>query len=150
MRRFQFRLEKLLKIRKYREREWELKLADITGKCILLENKIKQCRENISHTLDERFYLSGTLDIYNLIANEMFIARMNQDIINYGIELEQRKREREVIKQKYLEVSRERKILDKLKERKEAEYYQEEKKEEFNIINEINEGDLIRKKVTQR
>ena len=103
MRRFQFRLERLLKIRQYREREWELKLADITGKCIVLEKKILKSRDNISHTLDKRSGLGGTIDIYDLIANEMYIARMKQDIVNAGIELEQRKREREKVKQKYLE-----------------------------------------------
>ena len=148
MRRFQFRLERLLKIRQYREREWELKLADITGKCIVLEKKILKSKDNISHTLDKRSGLGGTIDIYDLIANEMYIARMKQDIVNAGIELEQRKREREKVKQKYLEVSKARKILEKLKQRKEEEYYKEAKKEEFKTIDEINAGDLIRKQIT--
>jgi len=148
MRRFQFRLEKLLKIRQYREREWELKLADITGQCIVLEKRILTSKDNISHTLDERSAFSGSIDIYSLIANEMYIARMKQDIINSGIELEQKKRKREQVKQKFLEVSKQKKILEKLKQRKEEEYYKEAKREEFKNVDEINAGDLIRKHVT--
>jgi flagellar FliJ protein len=147
MRRFQFRLEKLLKIRQYREREWELKLADITGKCIVLKNKIKISKENISKTLDERSALGGRIDIYDLIANETYIARMKQDIVNAGIELEQKKRQREKVKQKYLEVSKAKKILEKLKQRKEEEYYKEAKKEEFKTVDDINAGGVIRKHV---
>jgi flagellar FliJ protein len=149
MKRFQFRLEKLLKIRKYREREWELKLADITGQCIVLEKKIVASKDNISHTLDERSAFGGTIDIYELIANEMYIARMKQDIVNAGIELEEKKRQREKVKKKFLEVSKQKKILEKLKQRKEEEYYNEAKKEEFKTLDEINAGDVIRKHVMQ-
>ncbi len=147
MKRFQFRLERLLTIRRYREREWELKLADITGQCILLQNKIVQSKENISHTLDDRTRFTGKIDLYELMANERYIARMKQDIINFGIALEQKKRERDKVKMKYLEVSKEKKVLEKLRQRKEEEYYNEGKKEEFKIIDEINNGALIRKKV---
>ncbi|MBN1799275.1 MAG: flagellar export protein FliJ [Spirochaetales bacterium] len=147
MKRFQFRLEKLLKIRQYREREWELKLADITGQCLVLEKKIVISKDNISHTLDERSALGGTIDIYDLIANEMYIARMKQAIVNAGIELEQKKREREKVRKKFLEASKQKKILEKLKQRKEQEYYKEAKKEEFKNVDEINAGDAIRKLV---
>jgi flagellar FliJ protein len=147
MRRFQFRLEKLLKIRRYREREWELKLADITGKCIVLKNRISTSKHNIYKTLDKRSTLGGTIDIYDLIANETYIARMKQDIVNSGIELEQKKREREKVKKKYLEVSKAKKVLEKLKQRKEEEYYKEAKKEEFKTVDDINAGASIRKHV---
>ena len=144
---FKFRLEKLLKIREYKEREWELKLADITGQCIVLEKKIAACKDNISHTLDKRAALSGTIDIYDLIANETYIARMKQDIVSSGLELEKKRREREKVKKKFLEVSKQKKILEKLKQRKEQEYYKEARKEEFKNVDEINSGDLIRKHV---
>ncbi len=148
MKRFSFRLERLLTIKRYKEREWEMKLADITGQVILLENKIKESRERIGRMLDERRPAAGIIDIYGLISNEMYIARMRQTIINCGIRLERKKREREEIQKKFLEASKEKKVLEKLKQRKEEEHYKEAKKEEFKVVDDINTGDQIRKTLT--
>jgi flagellar FliJ protein len=150
MKRFSFRLERLLAIRRYREREWEMKLAEVTGQVILLQNKIKESREQIGRMLEERGQNTGKIDIYGLISNEMYIARMKQTIETCGIKLESKKREREAVQKKFLEASKEKKILEKLKQRKAEEYYNQAKKEEFKVVDEINTGDLIRKTVTLR
>jgi len=47
MRRFQFRLERFLDLRRWKEREWEIALAKILGECLLLENRITEIGEEI-------------------------------------------------------------------------------------------------------
>jgi len=46
--------------------------------------------------------------------------------------------ERDKIKNQYLEVSKKRKILDKLRERRAAEYYKEAKDEEIKSMDDMN------------
>ncbi len=42
MKEFAFRMEKLLEIRKFKEREISLELAEVTGRVISKENEIKR------------------------------------------------------------------------------------------------------------
>lgn len=71
--------------------------------------------------------------------------RMDREKLRLQDELEQKTREREECLRKYLEVSREKKILEKLKERKQAQYYVEQKVEEFKSLDETNSCQTIRK-----
>lgn len=144
MKRFRFRLEKLLEIRRRRERDWELKLADITGKCILLENAIKQCEANILSSLDDRRADEGPLDAALFVEYELYMSRMKQEIKNHREELVIRHKERLEVQAGYLEAAKKRKVIDKLKERREEEYYLTERRSEFNEADEINNSALIR------
>jgi flagellar FliJ protein len=148
MRRFRFRLNRLLELRRYRETEWELKLASITGRCLLIRQKIQENGQDIVHTIRSRQVNVGLLDLNMLFAAELYISRMDQEIGSLGEELEIREKEREEIKNQYLEVSRDRKVLDKLREKREAGYYREQKKEEFKIADDITTGRAARENVT--
>jgi len=150
VRKFQFRLERLLELRKYLEREWELKLAQITGKCQLLRQMIRICSDNIFKSIDERGIGAGAVDIAYFLEHELFVRRMKQEILMHEAELEIRNRERNEIHKKYIEVSRKRKVLDKLKEKREAEYYKHAKNEEFKAMDDINTSALIRKRLAHQ
>ena len=144
MKRFHFRLDRLLELRRYREREWELKLATITGRCLLINQKIQQNRHNIVQTIRGRPMSLGRLDLSSLYAAELYMSRLDHEIGNLETELEFREKERDEINQKYLEVSRDRKVLEKLREKKEAGYYSEQKKEEFKTADDITTGRAAR------
>ncbi len=140
MRKFRFRLDRLLELRRYREREWELKLATITGRCLLINQRIQQNRHNIVQTIGGRQMSVGRLDLNLLFTCELYMSRMDHEIGSLERELELRERERDEINQRYLEVSRDRKVLGKLREKKEANYYRDQKKEEFKIADDITTG----------
>ncbi len=78
------------------------------------------------------------------MASELYMARLRQERHEHRAELEIRHREREQIQQGYLEASKKRKVLDKLKERRAAEYYLLAKREEFNTADEVNNASMIR------
>ena len=150
MKRFRFRLEQLLALRKHQEREWELKLADITGKCLLLENAIRECQGNVLESFDKRRAGEGTLDMVDYVAAEMYMARLRQEIEEHRAELEIRHKEREEIQKGYLEAAKKRKVLDKLKERRADEYYRQAKGEEQKTADEVNNASLIRAGLVSR
>jgi flagellar protein FliJ len=121
MRRFSFSLEKLLRLRQHHEREWELQLAEANGNCVKLNREIedrtiKQARAFFRKT-------SGQGDLLTrLWAVELYTNRLtneSKELQNKLIEAELLRNE---VKETYLEVSKKRKVLDKLKERRMNEY----------------------------
>ena len=137
MRKFQFRLERFLDIRKYKEREWELKLAAITGECISIRNRIEENLKKIVISMKQRAMHSDSIDIENFLAYENFIVRLEHEISVLQEELAIKELEREKIQDSYLIASRERKVLEKLKEKKEIEFYKNQRKTQFNETDDL-------------
>jgi flagellar export protein FliJ len=133
MRQFRFRLERLLEIRRYIEKEWETRLAEKTGLCQTLRGRI----QDTQRLREESFHGEPPLELSLLASLERFRSRLEQERLRLERELEQRMREREEVLRKYREVSRARKVLDKLKEKKAGGYYQEQRREETRLLDEI-------------
>jgi flagellar FliJ protein len=144
MRRFRFRLEKLLELRRHTERQWEIKLAEITGICFLIENRIGEIKVEIDSKRGERFRETARMDYNSLLVSELYVRRLGIELAEKTEELVKKKAEREEIKNVYLEHSKKRKVLDKLKERRESEYYKDQKREEFKVMDDLNSSSYIR------
>lgn len=141
MQRFQFRLEPILKIRRYREKEWEMKLARISGICFDLQNRIEIRREEIRKS----FLSEGSgFDISILSSQELYRTRLQKERVSLSEELKKREKEKEKVKQSYLEASKERKVMDKLAERKESEYYRRQLREETKTLDDLAGGAAAR------
>jgi len=138
VRRFQFRLEKLLALRRYREKEWEIRLAEITGICINLEREIAYAESEKTRVLFKLKAGVGKVDMEILNFRESYTARLNRRVAELVEELARRRLEQDEIREKYIKVSRDRKVLSKLKERREAEYYKEQKMNEVKEIDDIS------------
>jgi flagellar protein FliJ len=147
MRKFKFRLQRFLDIRKYKEREWELKLAAITGECISIENKIEENIKKIVINMKKRAMHAESIDIETFLSFENYIVRLEHENENLREELVLKELEREKIQKSYLEASKERKVLEKLKEKKEAEYYENQRKEEFKEADDITNSRYKREAV---
>ena len=139
MRKFRFRLERFLQLRRYDERTWELKLAEATGKCVKLRQDIEDRRLDIARTILERPGRgSGILDLDIYQAGEMYMERLGLEIDGLGLELEAQELKRGEIQKGYLEASKKRKVLDKLKERQEADHKKQWLREDFKTLDDIN------------
>lgn len=138
MRRFQFRLEKLLSLRRHREKEWEIKLAEITGVCINLEKEIAYAEAEKARVLYKLTAGVGMVDMETLKLREHYTERLNRRVSELVEELAVKRTEQDEIRKKYIEISRDRKVLSKLKERREAEYYKIQRLDEMKEIDDIN------------
>lgn len=154
MRRFQFRLERFLELRRWKEREWELKLAKALGECLVLENRIREIGEEIGFirlaAYTETNAASGgatnaasggvgaRVDVEAMARRDQFIQRLAAERERAQVTLEEKRREMEKVRARYLEVSKERKVLDKLRERREQEYYQRQLDEEYRSVDDMN------------
>ena len=147
MRKFNFRLERFLDIRKYKEREWELKLAEITGVCISLKNNIEERLRTIVVSMKKRAMHSDSIDIELFLAYEKYINRLEVEISAFQEELVLKELQRSKVQKSYLEASSKRKVLEKLKEKRGIEFYKEQRKDELKETDDLTNSRFNREVV---
>ena len=145
MKRFHFRLERLLEIRSYRERQWLAKLAAASGLCSRLSRRIAENGEAARGAFYIDTRRGHELDHSLLTYREHYINRLGQEQVKLREELEEKMRQRAQVQSKYQEVSRDKKVLEKLKEKRESDYYSQGKLEEFKEVDDLNSSQFIRK-----
>jgi flagellar FliJ protein len=135
-------------LRRHKERDWEIKLAAITGKCFLIRREIENRHGSISRNILNLRIPKGRVDTGSLYTRDLYVTRLGKEISVLEKDLELKEEERAETQNRYLEASRDRKVLDKLKEKREAQYYLEQKREDFKIADDISNGAATRKRVT--
>jgi flagellar export protein FliJ len=135
MKRFRFKLDKLLKLRGFRERRAELVFAEKAGACALLETKLADNMERRARTTRERF--APGREIADFRASEMYILRLDRERDRLARDLAAAELEREAARAAYLGFRREREAVDKLRERRESEYYRLALREETKVLDDM-------------
>ena len=144
MRRFQFRLERFLDLRRWKEREWEIRLAHATGKVVLLQNRIAEIGVEIGASYGRSYTNGPAVDIHAMAGRELYVQRLAAERGRKTAELAVRLRELEEVRARYLEAARDRKVLDKLKERRAGEYYEQQRDEEYATVDDLNTASRLR------
>ena len=140
MKMFRFNLQRLLDLRRHKEREWEWKLAAAAGACVITRDQIEARRRNELRTLAERGGTRTDLDLNDLFSRDLFRQRMEVEINSLTLILAEKEAERKEIQADYIKVSRKRKALERLRERREAEYRKLGRREEYKELDDINNG----------
>jgi len=143
MRRFTFKLEKILKLRENREHETELELGRAVGALSALELRIRQVVEEQAVAIQNRF--SSRNDFTQMLSYELYILRLEQTKAKLFEDAARAELEVEKARQIYLEASRDRKVISKLKERQEQEYRRAASLEEIKTIDDLSGGAAARK-----
>ena len=68
---------------------------------------------------------------------ELYVQRLAVERERTRVTLEGKRREMEKVRARYLEASKERKVLDKLKERRSSEYYDRQRDEEYKTVDDL-------------
>lgn len=136
MRRFAFKLEKVLELRRYHEREWESRLAEITGRVLDVEREISAWTGRRQATGGTRIP-SGRVDMGALHSREDFLILVDERVRILRNRLVALNAERAKVRERYLEVSKRRKALSRLKERRGDDYYRESLHDEHRVLDEI-------------
>jgi flagellar FliJ protein len=147
MKAFRFSLAKVLKLRTYREQEAKIELGRAIGVLSEIENRIKAVAENRYRAAAERFAPDN--DALQILNYEHYILRLDQERDKL---LEEAAQAELVVEEKralYLDASRERKVLDKLREKREKEYRKEMFEEETKSLDDISGGVLARSQVNE-
>ena len=143
MRRFNFKLEKILKLRENREKETEIELGKAVGTLSAIETRIKNVAEEKVTAAGNRF--CGNIN--QIRAYEFYIQRLDKTKETLLVSAAEAELEVEKAREIYLDASRDRKVFTKLKELREKEYRHNVNLEEIKIIDDIAGGKAAREAV---
>jgi flagellar FliJ protein len=142
LKQFHFKLEKILALRLNKERETELELGKAIGTLADLENNIKRTAEEKVLAAAARF--GKTHGVSEILSYDNYIRRL--DSVKDALLTAAAKADLAVEEARalYIEASRDRKVLDKLKERREKEYRKKASAEEILTLDDISAGRFAR------
>lgn len=134
MKKFSYSLQKLLNLREFREKEAEIAL----GKANAIRDGIQLSLDKIAlQRVQSTMARRQGLALNELLAIEHFIVRLDsrkeellEDLVRAELVVQQKR-------QKYIEVSRDRQVITKLREKKEASWHKEMLDDEANILDDI-------------
>jgi len=150
MKRFQFRLERLLNIREHHEREWEVRFAQASRICNDLEGKINGLSQERAVTIQQAGVPTGEtepLDVGGLLAREHYLVYLDRRASELTRTLAAREIERDEVRQKLSEASRAKKVLEKLRERRSAEYGKDSLRHAAKVLDEVAGSGTVRRRL---
>jgi flagellar FliJ protein len=142
LRAFRFSLEKVLDLRKFREGEREIELGRAIGALTTIEHQITALAAERLRAAEARVFHGGGAEIFSL---DLYIQRLDQTRDKLFEAAAQAELRVEEARAAYLEASRDRKILDKLKEKREGEYRKALFAGEIKTLDDISGGAAARK-----
>jgi flagellar FliJ protein len=146
LKRFKFDLEKVLELRAYREREAEIELGKAIGALVEIEHKISALARERFRAADERF--APHRSAAEMRSYDLYILRLDKTrdrLLEAAAQAELKVAE---VRELYLEASRDRKVLDKVKERRYTEYRKTASVEEIKVLDDISGGAPARAKAS--
>jgi flagellar FliJ protein len=143
MKRFRFNLEKILEIRTYREQEAEIELGRAVGVLTALEREIQSTAAARSKAASCRFAPGNGSD--EIQRYDLYIRRLDARRDRLLEEAAEAELKVEEARRVFLEASRDRKVLDKLKEKRRREYRRMLLAEETGTLDDIACGTAARK-----
>ncbi len=135
---FKFRLEPLLNIRKHREKERQKEHADAQTKVLQQQSSLQKMDDHRLGTLDtQRDRLTGSISIAEALICSRYLVRLKQDRV-VGTELLRGfQKEEDVRRAKLVEAARERKIFEMLREKQEKNHLEEIRKSDQKELDEV-------------
>ena len=136
MKPFSFNLEKILKLRKFHENEAKIELGRATGVLAELEGRILTLAGERTRAAAAQFSPENSATMiqqymYYLVRLDNSKEQLLQEAALAELKVEETRAQ-------YLEASRERKVLDKLKEKRQKEHRKEMASEETKILDDIS------------
>jgi len=136
MKPFAFRMEKLLELRKYREEEKKIELGKAIGVLAELENRIFTIVRERARAAEAQFSPGNSgAQIQQYMYYLLRLDNTREQLLKEAAMAELKVEEARNI---FIEASKERKVLDKLKEKKFREYRKEMYAEEIKILDDIS------------
>ena len=139
MKRFIFRLDRILKLRKQNEERIEKEFALKNAEYIAVKNEMERNREALRVFISENSIIGGSFSIEELRSVDNYIFRLEKTIKNLKSELEEKKKEVDRVRDMLNEAKKARKVLEKLKENRFNEYLKAANREEVNEQDDINQ-----------
>jgi flagellar FliJ protein len=141
MKRFRFGLEKVLELREHREHEAEIELGKAVGILNSIDGKI-------AAVTAERDGISAEQRSSDILNFDRYILRLNTTKAALLVERAEADRKVEEVREVYLALSRDRKVISNLKDRRQQEYRKFVLAEETKALDDIASSSKARKLIT--
>jgi flagellar FliJ protein len=138
VKRFAFKLQKALDIRAYKERETEIALGRAVSAQAEIENRLKALARDLLNAEENRFDAGNAA--VDMRAWDRYITRLEDTREELLQEAAAAAMRTEEARAAYIEASRERKALDKLKEKQQKLYRKEALADEVKTLDDITGG----------
>jgi len=145
MKPFVFSLEKVLNLRRYREDEARIELGRAIGVLADIENNIRACGQERLRAASEQF--SQGNNMVQMQQYAFYLMRLDNTLEQLHKEAALAEMKVEEARGAFLEASRERKVLDKLKEKRQKEYRKEMFSEETKTLDDLPSGPGFRSQI---
>ena len=146
MKPFAFGLEKVLDLRKYHEDEAKIELGRAVGVLTELESRIFTLAGERSRAAASQFSPANNAALMQQYM--LYILRLDNTKERLLKEAALAELKVEEAREKFLEASRERKVLDKLKDKRQKEYHKIKLDEETKVMDDLSSGAQARIGVT--
>jgi flagellar protein FliJ len=135
MKRFHFRLEKLLEVRAYEQSICEAALARKNGAVAVLEHALMDNASASLQAAKERFKPGGRARDFQ--AAERYAQRLGQERDKLMKGLAAAELERDKAREAYIAATKAKELIEKLKERAESSYYKAAALEETKVLDDL-------------
>jgi flagellar FliJ protein len=139
MKRFYFRLDNVLRIRKKQEEGVQRQFAVRRAELLQLENQVDALEEKMHRFMASNPMSEGSYTVMEVLAVDNYITRLEREI--KGLEELRKRKEEEVSRILSLlhEVKRTRKVIENLKDRQLERYRDEVNREELDQLDDVNQ-----------
>jgi flagellar export protein FliJ len=140
VRRFTFRLENVLNIRRKQEEGVQRQFALRRAELLKIENDINNLGDKMHRSMAENQIGEGSFTVMEVLAVDNYISRLELEI--RGLEMLRKEKEEEVSRILRLlhEAKRTRKVIENLKERQLERHHDELNREEAGELDDINQN----------
>jgi flagellar protein FliJ len=146
MKRFRFRLQTLLEIKKRKEEETKRKLAEKNNLVLRSQKQLKDLHEQLAQfQASEKKQRMQAISVSALRASVVYRYKLQTDIAGKGREIVQFKQDAQAIVRLLTEAKKECKVLEILRDKKLAEWKREHKLEEQEFTDDVSQKGFIRK-----
>lgn len=139
MKKFEFKLQRLLEIRQRQEDEQKIELAKASGAYQLEVNKKTQILDNI-HELRQKIKSSGKMSLDTMRAYDILVQNSDTAIREVELEMEKKRLVMEQELKKYTKLKQKRRAVEILKEKAQKKYDTKAQREEINTLDEIGKN----------
>jgi flagellar FliJ protein len=148
MRRFQFKLRTVLKVKSGVEEERRRQLQSAETARQAARRQLQQCQRELTTAMQEyQCRIQERFDRYLALDYHHYLGWINCKIKTATAALQQCETEVARARQRLLAATRERKVLDKLEERAYQDYQRESLKNENAFLDELGTGRFVRREV---
>ncbi len=133
MKRFEFRLQKILRLREYHEKQWEARLAEVNAECASVEAEIGKARDDRARVVSEG--VPGDVD--EMLYRERFVSFIDLELERRHNKLKENREKQVEVRDGYQQAAAARKALGKLKEKQAAEHHKVANRHEILVLDDI-------------